>query len=53
MKVLVVFDSVSATKMTEKVARAIAGAMKDQGADVDCLLYKDDSPTSSRVMTAS
>ncbi|MDD1743938.1 MAG: hypothetical protein LUO85_04850 [Methanomassiliicoccales archaeon] len=46
MKALVVYDSVSATKMTEKVARAIAGAMKDQGTDVDCLFYKDISAAS-------
>ena len=52
MKVLVVFDSVSATKMTEKVAKAIAAAMKDQGADVDCLLYKDVSLKPSRGTTA-
>jgi flavodoxin len=44
MKVLVVFDSVSATKMTAKVAMAIAGAMKEQGVEADCLLYKDVSP---------
>ena len=44
MKVLVVFDSVSATRMTERVARAIAGAMKDHGVDVDCLNYKEVKP---------
>ena len=44
MKILVIYDSVSATKMTEKVAKAIAGAMRDQGAEVDCRLYKDVSP---------
>jgi flavodoxin len=46
LKILVVFDSVSATKMTEKVAKTIASAMKDQGAEVDCLLYKDVKPES-------
>jgi flavodoxin len=44
MKVLVVFDSVSATKMTAKVANTIAGAMKNQGVEADCFLYKDVSP---------
>ena len=41
MKVLVVFDSVSATKMTAKVAKTVADSMKEQGFEVDCFLYKD------------
>jgi flavodoxin len=44
MKVLVVFDSVSATKMTAKVARIITEAMKEQGIEADCFPYKDVSP---------
>jgi len=44
MKVLVVFDSVSATKMTAKVAKTIADAMKEQGVEIDCFFYKDVSP---------
>jgi flavodoxin len=48
MKVLVVFDSVSATKMTEKVAKTIAGAMKEQGVEVDCLYYKDVKPEAAK-----
>lgn len=46
MKILVVFDSVSATKMTEKVAKAIAEAMRANGADADCLFCKDVNPIS-------
>ena len=48
MRVLVVFDSVSATKMTEKVAKTIAGAMKDNGVEVDCLFYKDINPAAAK-----
>jgi len=44
VKTLVVYDSVSATKMTEKVAKIIAASMKEQGADVYCFLYKDVKP---------
>jgi flavodoxin len=44
MKVLVVFDSVSATKMTEKVAKTLADSLKEQGIEADCFLYKDVSP---------
>jgi flavodoxin len=45
MKALVVFDSVSATKMTAKVAKTIADSMKEQGLEVDCSNYKDISPS--------
>lgn len=48
MKVLVVFDSVSATKMTAKVAKTIAEAMKEQGVEIDCFFYKDVSPAAVR-----
>jgi flavodoxin len=44
MKVLVVFDSVSATKMTAKVAKTIADAMRERGVETDCFFYKDVSP---------
>ncbi len=44
MKALVVFDSVSATRMTEKVAKAIAVEIKDQGVESDCFYYKDVNP---------
>ncbi len=44
MKVLIVFDSVSATMMTAKVAMTITEAIKGQGLDVDCFFYKDISP---------
>ena len=44
MKILVIYDSVSATKMTEKVAKIIAASMKEQGADADCFFYKDVKP---------
>ena len=48
MKVLVVFDSVSATKMTAKVAKTIAEAMKEQGVEIDYFFYKDVSPAAVR-----
>ena len=48
MKVLVVFDSVSATKMTAKVAKTVADSMKEQGIEADCSHYKDVSPAAVR-----
>jgi flavodoxin len=48
MKVLVVFDSVSATKMTAKVAKTVADAMKEQGVETDCFLYKDISSEATK-----
>ncbi len=37
MKILIVYDSVSPQKNTEKIAQEIAGALKQKGLDVDCL----------------
>lgn len=41
MKVLVVYDSVSPSKVTMKVAQAIADEMKAKGVDTDCSYCKD------------
>lgn len=41
MKVLVVYDSVSPSKVTMRVAQTIAEEMKAKGADADCLYCKD------------
>lgn len=41
MKVLIVYDSVSATKMTAKVAETIRSSLKEKGIEVDAYLFKD------------
>ncbi|MDH7555520.1 MAG: flavodoxin family protein [Candidatus Methanosuratincola sp.] len=41
MKVLVVYDSVSTSKVTMKVAQTIAEEMKAKGLETDCLYCKD------------
>jgi len=41
MKVLVVYDSVSARKLTKKVAETISDVLKERGIEVDCLFTND------------
>ncbi len=44
MKVLMVYDSVSAQRLTEKVAEAIQGELSAAGLQVDSVLAKDADP---------
>ena len=46
MKILVVYDTTSAKRNTEKVAQAISEVLKAKGFDVDCLYVNDVDPTS-------
>lgn len=46
MKVLVVYDTTSVNRNTEKVAKAISEVLKEKGFDVDCLYVKDVDQTS-------
>jgi flavodoxin len=41
LKVLVVYDTTSVNRNTEKVAKAIGEVLKEKGFDVDCLHVKD------------
>lgn len=41
MKVLVVYDTSSVNRNTEKVAKAISAVLEEKGFDVDCLYVKD------------
>lgn len=41
MKVLVVYDTVSPMRLTEKVAEAVSGVLKDSGIEVDSSLVKN------------
>jgi flavorubredoxin len=41
MKVLVVYDTVSASKMTGQVAETITKVLKEKGVDVDSFYFKD------------
>jgi flavodoxin len=44
LKILVVYDSVSVNRNTEKVAKAMSEVLKEKGFDVDCLHVKDVDP---------
>jgi flavodoxin len=44
LKILVVYDTVSANRNTEKVAKAISEVLKERAFDVDCLYVKDVDP---------
>ena len=46
LKILVVYDTVSMKRNTEKVAQAISDVLKEKGLDVDCLYVKDVDPAS-------
>lgn len=41
MKVLIVYDTQSVNRNTEKVANALSEVLKEKGFDVDCLYVKD------------
>jgi flavodoxin len=44
LKILVLYDTVSANRNTEKVARAMSEVLKARGFDTDCLHVKDMDP---------
>lgn len=44
MKILVVYDTSSAQRNTEKVAAAISETLKSEGLDVDCVYVNDVDP---------
>jgi flavodoxin len=44
LKILVVYDTNSVIRNTEKVARAMSEVLKEKGFDVDCLYVKDVDP---------
>ena len=44
MKILVVYDTGSVNRNTEKVANAMSEVLKEKGFDVDCLYVKDVDP---------
>jgi flavodoxin len=44
MKILIVYDTSSANRNTEKVAKAINDVLKEKGFDVDCSYVKDTNP---------
>jgi flavodoxin len=44
VKILVMYDTASATRSTEKVAKAMSEVLKEKGFDVDCLYVKDADP---------
>jgi flavodoxin len=44
LKILVLYDTSSANRNTEKVARGMSEALKEKGFDVDCLYVKDADP---------
>jgi flavodoxin len=46
LKILIVYDTTSAKRITEKVAVAMSEAFKARGFDVDCLYVKDVIPAS-------
>jgi flavodoxin len=44
LKILVVYDTVSVNRNTEKVAETLCGVLKEKGFDVDCLHVNDVDP---------
>jgi flavodoxin len=46
LKILIVYDTVSANRNTEKVAKAISEVLQAKGFEVDCLYVKDVKPES-------
>jgi flavorubredoxin len=44
LKILVLYDTSSPTRNTEKVARAMSEVLKEKGFDADCLYVKDADP---------
>ena len=48
MKILIVYDTASVNRNTEKVARAMSEVLKEKGFDVDCLYVGDVDPAGVR-----
>jgi flavodoxin len=48
MKILIVYDTASAQRNTEKVAQAISEVLKTKGFEVDCLYVNDVDPANVR-----
>jgi len=46
LKLLVVYDTTSVNRNTEKVAKAMSEVLKEKGFEVDCLYVKDADPAS-------
>lgn len=46
LKVLIVYDTASVNRNTERVAKAISEVLKEKGFDVDCLYVNDVDPAS-------
>lgn len=44
MKILIVYDTASVNRNTEKVAKTLSEVLKEKGFDVDCLYVKDADP---------
>jgi flavodoxin len=44
MKILIVYDTTSVNRNTEKVAKAVSDVLKEKGFDVDCSYVKDTNP---------
>jgi flavorubredoxin len=44
VKILVLYDTSSASRNTEKVAKTMSQALKEKGFDVDCVYVKDADP---------
>jgi flavodoxin len=44
LKILVVYDTVSVNRNTEKVAKTLSEVLKEKGLDVDCVFVKDVEP---------
>lgn len=49
LRILVVYDTVSANRITEKVAKAISEVLKERAFDVDCLQVKDVDPAGLKI----
>jgi flavorubredoxin len=49
LKVLIVYDTTSAQRNTEKVAQAISEVLKTKGFEVDCLYVNDVDPANVKI----
>ncbi|MBS7632746.1 hypothetical protein KEJ15_03875 [Candidatus Bathyarchaeota archaeon] len=48
LKILIVYDTVSEIRNTEKIAVALSEVLKERGLDVDCLYVKNADPSSAK-----
>jgi flavodoxin len=46
LKILIIYDTASVNRNTDKVAKAMGEVLKEKGFDVDCFYVKDVDPTS-------